>query len=79
VALPLAPPVWAVLFALVVLELPAIDPAVLFCVSPMAVLPVTLLLLLTAGLALGAARGVDVEEADDPPATVMVSFTAATP
>ena len=78
-ALPLTPPDCAVLLALVVLEFPAMEPAVLFCVSPMAVLPVTLLLLLTAAFVLGAAGGVALEEADVPPATVMVSFTAATP
>src|SRR4051812_46366623 len=69
----------AVLLALVVPEFPAMDPAVLFCVSPIAVLPVTLLLLLTAELALGAAGGVAVEDADVPPPTVMVSLTAAMP
>jgi hypothetical protein len=68
-----------VLLALVVLEFPAMEPAVLFWVSPMAVLPVTALLLLTAGLALVAAGGVELEEADVPPATVMVSLTEAMP
>lgn len=65
--------------AVVALEFPAIEPAVLFWVSPMAVLPVTLLLGLTAALAVVAAGGTESGADVFPPATLMESFTAVTP
>ena len=62
-----------------VLEFPAIEPAVLFWVSLMAVLPVTLLLGSTAGFALFAADGVESGPSVLPPMTLMESFTPVTP